>query len=293
MRYKALWLAAAAFALALNASAADFQIQRIDAGTLKFDGAIDKESADALFKALDERVTTLRVTSPGGDMWHGIQIGKYIHDHRITVEVDGECASSCANYLFLGAVSKRLLPGAVLGFHGDLIGEMPAEKQAALRRRGEPTAPTSDDPADIIEINQRLEIAFRDRVGLRQDFYVHANDRVHEYWKTLGRTHKEVSSEIIVTTAAETRRFPPGELQTAMQFAEELGKKKIKFELNMTAVESDYGDIIYFPSRATLERFGIRGIGDYPYPASETELRNTTLLKNSPTLHVVGDFQGS
>lgn len=292
MRYKALWLAAA-FALASNAGAASFQIQRIDAATLKFDGAIDKESADALFKALDERVTTLRVTSPGGDMWHGIQIGKYIHDHRITVEVDGECVSSCANYLFLGAVGKRLLPGAVLGFHGDMIGEMPAEKQAALRRLGEPAGQTTDHPADAIERNQRLEIAFRDKVGLGQDFYVHANDRVHEYWQTLGRAHKEVSGEVLVTTAAETRRFPLGELQAAMQFAEELGKKKIEFKMDMTAgVESDYADIIYFPSRATLERFGIRGIGDYPYPASSAELRNTSLLKKLPKLHVVGDFQG-
>lgn len=294
MNYKALGLSAAAFALSLNAGAAAFQIQRIDAGTLRFDGAIDKESADALFKALDERVTTLRVTSPGGDMWHGILIGKYIHDHRITVEVDGECASSCANYLFLGAVRKRLLPGAVLGFHGDLIGRMSGEKQAELRRLGEPASQTTEDPVDLLENNQRLELAFRDRVGLGQDFYVYANDRVHEYWKTLGRTHKELTGEIVVKAAGETRRFPISELQTAMQFAEELSKKKIEFKMDMTAgVESDYGDIIYFPSRATLERFGIRGIGDYLYPVSDAELRNTMLMKKSPKLHVLGDFPGA
>jgi hypothetical protein len=205
--------------------------------------------------------------------------------------VDGECSSSCANYLFLGAVRKRLLPGAVLGFHGDLIGRMPGEKQAELRRLGEPASQTSDDPAELLENNQRLELAFRERAGLGQDFYVYASDRVHEHWKTLGRTHKEVTGEIVVKAAGETRHFPIGELQAAMQFAQELSKKNIEFKMGVTAgVESDYGDIIYFPSRATLERFGIRGIGDYPYPVSDAELRNTTLVKKSPKLHVLGDF---
>jgi hypothetical protein len=292
MNYKAILAAAVScVALATTASAVDFQIQRIDAATLKFDGDIDKESADALFKALDDRVRTLRVTSPGGDMWQGILIGKYIHDHRITVEVDNLCASSCANYLFLAAASKRVLPGAVLGFHGDLIGEMSGEKQAALRKLGEPTEAATKDPADIIERNQRLELAFRDRVGLGQGFFVHANDRVHEFWKTLGRKRAEPTGEIVVTTADEVKRFPIGELETAMHLVEELSTKNIKFEWKMTAsVDSGYGDIIYFPSRETLERFGICGIMDYPYPASNTELKETDLLKKRPELHVLGDF---
>lgn len=62
-------VAAVSFAFATGAHASDVQIERIGANTVNFDGLINRDSKDALPAAFDDRVTTLRITSPGGDLW--------------------------------------------------------------------------------------------------------------------------------------------------------------------------------------------------------------------------------
>jgi hypothetical protein len=292
-----LWrLAAMFFALTAGAHATEFHIKRIDANTVKFDGLITKDSKDALLAALDDRVTMLRITSPGGDLWAGIIIGKFVHDHRIAVEVEDLCASSCANFVFLGAIKKRLLQGAVLGFHGNLVGEMSNEKSAALRRLGEPAEPvarTSPDFLDMFERNQRFELAFRDKVGLRPDFFNYADERVFARWKQLGRKMTEPIQEVVLTEKNNVTHFPPDQLQAALERLETLNKQGIEATVSMEVKlgGKDYSDMIYFPSRKTLERFGITGITDYPYPATEAELKTMNVFKTVPGAIVIGDFE--
>jgi hypothetical protein len=282
------------FTSILTANASDFQITRINSNIIKFEGSIDRESREALIKSFDDRVTTLRITSPGGNLDDGVIIGKYINDRKITVEVEDTCASSCANYIFLGAVKKRLLPGAILGFHGDLLNKMSPEKMTALRRLGEPTEDASQKTIDLdemLERNQRLELTFRDKVGVRQDFFVYANERVMERWEKLGGKRKELEGEVLVTVNDEVKKFAINELQTALRLAEEFEKKGLAFKLDMKVTTGgNLSNIIYFPSRVTLERFGIGGIISYPYPATKVELEKMTLQKKYPGTIVVCDF---
>ena len=63
----------------------------------------------------------LVVTSTGGDVSAALKMAERIHTLRSSLVVSGLCLSSCANYLFLSAKEKVVLPGAVVGFHGGPI----------------------------------------------------------------------------------------------------------------------------------------------------------------------------
>jgi hypothetical protein len=184
-----LWrLAAMFFALTAGAHATEFHIKRIDANTVKFDGLITKDSKDALLAALDDRVTMLRITSPGGDLWAGIIIGKFVHDHRKMTE--------------------------------------PIQ-------------------------------------------------------------------EVVLTEKNNVTHFPPDQLQAALERLETLNKQGIEATVSMEVKlgGKDYSDMIYFPNRKTLERFGITGITAYPYPATEAELKTMNVFKTVPGAIVIGDFE--
>jgi len=69
-------------------------------------------------KAFTPSIDTLVLDSPGGSSADGALIGEMIKDRNITAIVDGECLSSCANYLFMAASKRIVLKDSILGFHG-------------------------------------------------------------------------------------------------------------------------------------------------------------------------------
>ena len=86
--------------------------------TLRFKGDIDKSTAEEFFKVVTPSTQQIIVSSGGGDAETGLAIAEYIFNHKIDIVVEGHCASSCANYLFLAANKKTVRPGSWLGFHG-------------------------------------------------------------------------------------------------------------------------------------------------------------------------------
>lgn len=128
------------------AEATQNQWKRIDAHTLQFVGDIVPETERDFFLALDDGITTLVVTSTGGQLRPAVNIGLTIADRGLTVRVQGYCLSSCANYFFLAAERKIIAPGGLIGFHGsatsfDLEGEL-ARIDAGARLGGDPYAAT-------------------------------------------------------------------------------------------------------------------------------------------------------
>lgn len=70
----------------------------------------------SLFKAND--VTMIEINSLGGDVLDGIELGTWIHEHNIDIQVGDICASSCANYVFPAAKEKYLHEKSILLWHG-------------------------------------------------------------------------------------------------------------------------------------------------------------------------------
>lgn len=92
---------------------------------LCFVGDIDASSAADFVETLDGSEPTGPVTivvdSLGGDAEAGITMGEALLSREATVVVDGICASSCANYLFVAADRRVIGPRSMLVFHGGIV----------------------------------------------------------------------------------------------------------------------------------------------------------------------------
>ncbi len=93
----------------------------ITGNTLVYDGMI---TGDAVLEAIrmvndsDQKVTTLRITSSGGDIGVGIEFGHFIKNNDMDVIVSQLCFSTCANYILPAAKSVVIGKDALIGWHG-------------------------------------------------------------------------------------------------------------------------------------------------------------------------------
>ena len=62
----------------------------------------------------------------------GLRLGSQLAKREVTVIVDGACASSCANYLFLGSRRRAILRGSLLIFHGGFGSQVLAQVRPAM-----------------------------------------------------------------------------------------------------------------------------------------------------------------
>lgn len=66
-------------------------------------------------------ITTLEITSTGGDVEAAIDLGEFIFNHQLSVYIPELCLSSCANYLFTAGKEKIITNQTVLGWHGGAL----------------------------------------------------------------------------------------------------------------------------------------------------------------------------
>ena len=67
-----------------------------------------------LYAKATPRPRLLKVTSSGGDITLGMELGEWVFRNGLDVEVVDHCFSSCANYVFTAGKAKYLNPDAVL-----------------------------------------------------------------------------------------------------------------------------------------------------------------------------------
>ncbi|MFT5541612.1 MAG: hypothetical protein ACI97K_001072 [Glaciecola sp.] len=92
-------------------------VSRTNNGEIRYFGPIDMDRVEK-FKRLYQPGDRLLVNSNGGSLHAGIEMGNFIHQKRMTVEVIDLCISSCANYIFLAGETKVLNKNALVVFHG-------------------------------------------------------------------------------------------------------------------------------------------------------------------------------
>lgn len=88
-------------------------------GVLIFKSDITRSSVDRFFE-LNEiyPIDKIYISSRGGDVASGIDMGLIVYESRIDVVVDDICASSCANYIFPAASEKYIKKDSLLVWHG-------------------------------------------------------------------------------------------------------------------------------------------------------------------------------
>ena len=108
-----------ALLLLFESSAFAGQWTRLSPEVLSFEGIIEeKVELQKLVENWDDRINKLIVNSPGGNTVTGILMGNFLADKKFDIDVQGQCMSACANYLFITAKQKIISKG-VVGFHGN------------------------------------------------------------------------------------------------------------------------------------------------------------------------------
>lgn len=151
----------------------------VEGAKLIYHGPLSGQGIERLFEAAAtaaERPRILVVTSSGGDVEAGMELGTWIFERQIDVHVPEYCISSCANYVFTAGRRKVLGPKALLIWHGGATQEGLAEAAPCEHLE------TLGFPCDEQELKrllletlartQRLEAAFFARIGVEQDITV-------------------------------------------------------------------------------------------------------------------------
>ncbi|MEM9103354.1 MAG: hypothetical protein AAGB12_13635 [Pseudomonadota bacterium] len=94
--------------------------------TLHYYGKITENNNEELFTAYhkaSKKPSRLKITSKGGDIKHGMALGKFVWKNKLDIEVGEYCLSSCANYVFTAGKRKILNQTSTLGWHGGAASE--------------------------------------------------------------------------------------------------------------------------------------------------------------------------
>jgi hypothetical protein len=108
---------------------------RLAAERLEYSGLITREANAALFdlyESADPKPRSLLIGSQGGSADAGMDLGSWIFEHALQVEVDTYCLSSCANYVFPAGRARLLGARAALMWHGGVTQPISAQELEAV-----------------------------------------------------------------------------------------------------------------------------------------------------------------
>lgn len=138
-------------------------------GELQINGPLTRETLREFREVMaseDLRNVRVRLRSPGGDILAAMAIGREIYRLQLDVEVDRQCASACANYLFPAGRNKYLESARHVQFHGGAL--QPNYVDAALDMIQAGTQLSVFDPDSPPEPTDEQQL--RELYGLREDY---------------------------------------------------------------------------------------------------------------------------
>lgn len=84
---------------------------------LRYCGLLDQSGYTALKAAMSQAVTTLVITSAGGDGSYSVDIAEIVLGQKLNVEIAGPCLSGCASFVFVAGHVRTVAATGIIGFH--------------------------------------------------------------------------------------------------------------------------------------------------------------------------------
>ena len=156
----------------------------IEGTTVTYRGPITEENTQLFLDLVKgKNLKTLVITSGGGDINTGMDMGRWIFENEVDVVVEGMCMSSCANYIFTAGKKKIIRPGAIVAWHGNALQNGGDWEKSFLRsiqeainglppkdREKVDTAKAMENAMEYIRECKRKQAAFFQEIGV--DEYV-------------------------------------------------------------------------------------------------------------------------
>lgn len=147
--------------------------ERIDDTTLKYSGHIESGDLERLDAILEPEDRILYVDSKGGDAEVGVRLALKLLPNKMTVIVDGFCASSCANYLFTVGFKKEIRKGWV-GYHGNmtaLLAQSWEENAKKMKEEYNLTDEQIEETHQRLMNSAKLEKDYFSKIGVDQSLF--------------------------------------------------------------------------------------------------------------------------
>jgi hypothetical protein len=106
---------------------------RLTADRIEYSGLITHEANAGVFElyqSADPKPQALLIESQGGSADAGMELGTWLFDNGLQLQIDTYCFSSCANYVFPAGRTKLLAPHASLMWHGGVTQPITPEELA-------------------------------------------------------------------------------------------------------------------------------------------------------------------
>jgi hypothetical protein len=148
-----------------------------DPDTLVYQGVLGKEANERIFELYEKAAAKprlLKVTSAGGDVNLGMDLGEWVFKNALDVEVVDHCLSSCANYVFTAGKARILNPDAVLLWHG---GAYQSDLETQLKNA--PGASAAAQGKAYLNEWRKREDAFFKKIGVNQSVTTYGQTALH------------------------------------------------------------------------------------------------------------------
>ncbi|GGC93883.1 hypothetical protein [Undibacterium terreum] len=270
-----------------------YQIRRIDSSTVAYHGVIGKGSTRHLLPFLDAGTDTLVVTSAGGSADEGMRLAEELRKRHIRLVVDKYCMSSCANYLFLAARQKSVNPGSLIGFHGAPLGSLSEEKERQFQQgRLSSKSMKGEGMQNYLDKLAIRELEFFAEIGVDRGLYRDVDKLILD---SVAGKNKAAPLQGKLTLKTGRHQWDYGvsdaELDKLALKMAALDRKKVRYTVQGEIERPGTApNTAYFPSRATLEKYGVMGIQNYPYPADHAELKKLVGRVFDKGVHIIADF---
>jgi len=130
----------------------------IEGTTVTYRGPITEENTQLFLDLVKgKNLKTLMITSGGGDINTGMDMGRWIFKNEIDVVVEGMCMSSCANYIFTAGKKKIIRPGAIVAWHGNALQNGGDWEKSFLRSIQEAINGLPPEERDKVDIAKAME----------------------------------------------------------------------------------------------------------------------------------------
>ncbi|MCG2586061.1 hypothetical protein [Massilia sp. TS11] len=210
------------------------------------DGDIDGPRSEAAIAALRQGARTLIVQNSGGsDPLSARKLAEAVGAAGASVEVHGLCRDTCATYLFLPAPRKSLAEGGAIGLR-DLA--LDQDYQDAIAHQADASHVSSRARENMLLARAGIDPNLLRRAHNAANATAHHAQVSYRTAKGVGMQYQDISAEGV------------------RQLLQTLAKNEPK-ALDTLKVDTRWDNPrLWFPPRATLEQYGVRGIGSYAYP---------------------------
>lgn len=91
--------------------------------SIVYDGPMASEGVEKVKRLYTKKIDRLIINSPGGEINIGMDLGEWVYDKGLDVEVKHIAFSSAANYVFTAGKNKYIHKDSMIGWHGGVTQE--------------------------------------------------------------------------------------------------------------------------------------------------------------------------